>query len=235
MALPVELVLAHRTLGYVTVFGIAPLALLFSTGSPKHRRWGQLYLAAMGLLYFSGLWFTFARNEFGSWIWARNLAFNFSGAFLLLLGWRAMWRRCAGRTAPVRLDQGMRAVHVAVALALTVLGLGRHFPSFALGALALWFGLTQLREPADARALFLRHQRCMLGSYFYVLTVLSLVHLRAPSDLRWLWPALIGVPLIAWATRGDLERQAPATRAVVGIAAVAAIYVLIFPTSVLPP
>jgi hypothetical protein len=235
VALPVEMVLGHRTLGYLTVFGIAPLALLLSTGSPRHRRWGQLYLAAMGLLYFSGLWFTFARNEPGSWIWARNLAFNFSGAFLLLLGWRAMWRRVAGQAAPARLDQAMRAVQIAAAIALMLLGLGHHFPSFALGALALWFGLTQLREPADAHALFVRHQRCMLGSYFYVLTVLSLVHLRAPSDLRWLWPALVGVPLIAWATRGDPARHAPLARSVVAIAAVAAIYVLAFPTSVLPP
>jgi hypothetical protein len=233
MTLPVEAVLAHRTLGYITVFGIAPLALLVSIGSLRHRRWGQLYLVAMGLLYFSGLWFTFARNEFGSWIWARNVAFNFSGTFLLLLGWRAMWRRHAGQTEPSRLDQAMRAVQVAAALALMLLGMGRHFPSIVLGALALWFGITQLREPTDPRALFLRHQRCMLGSYLYVLTVLSLVHLRAPSDLRWLWPVLIGVPLIAWGTSAEPRRQKSLTRVMVGMAAVAAIYVLAFPTSVL--
>lgn len=233
MALPPEVVLAHRALGYATVFGIAPLALLLSTASPRHRRWGQAYLVAMGVLYFSGLWFTFARNEPGSWTWARNLAFNFTGAFLLVLGWRAMWRRHSGRIDPTGLDRVLRVLQLSGAGALLVLGSLHHFPSSALGALGLWFGITQLREPADPRALYLRHQRCMLGSYFYVLTVLSLVHLRAPSDLRWLWPALVGVPLIAWATR-DLSRQTLTARAVVAIAAIAAVYVLAFPTSVLP-
>ncbi len=47
----------------------------------------------------------------------------------------------------------------------------------------------------------------MLASYFYVLTVLSLVHVRAPTDLKWLWPALLGVPLVAYATRGTDARR----------------------------
>ena len=50
-----------------------------------------------------------------------------------------------------------------------------------LGALALAFAARAMREAADGPALVLRHQRAMLAGYFYLLTVLSLVHVRAPS------------------------------------------------------
>src|SRR5258708_1560912 len=91
-ALPEELVLAHRITGYLTAFVLAPFVLSAFARPGRHRPWGQVFVGVMVLLYASGLYFTFARHPLGSFVWARNLAFNFFGFFFVLLGWRAIWR-----------------------------------------------------------------------------------------------------------------------------------------------
>ena len=202
-ALPEELVLAHRITGYLAAFVLAPFVLSVFARPGRHRPWGQVFLGVMVLLYASGLYFTFARHAPGSFVWARNLAFNFVGFFFVLLGWRAIWRMRHARLEPSALDHAMRALLIAASVALVTLGVRHHFPSFAVGALGLWLALAVFREVPDARALYRRHQRCMLAAFFYVLTVLSLVHVRGLGDLKWLWPTLIGIPLAVYATRGD--------------------------------
>lgn len=213
--LPEELILAHRLIGYVAAFAIAPLVLFASSEPQRHRRWARAYLCFMVPLYVTGLFFTFQRHEFGSFVWARNLGFNFVGFFFLLLGWRAIWRFRRQAVQPTALDHTMRALLLAGSATLVALGILHHFPSFVLGSLGLWLGLIVFRETGIARGLYVTHQRCMLASFFYVLTVLSLVHVRAPSDLKWLWPALLGVPLVAYATRGSLAQRR--TRVTVGV------------------
>jgi hypothetical protein len=211
-ALPDELVLAHRLVGYVTAFLVAPLALSAFAEPPRHRRWARTYLCLLIPLYLTGGFFTFQRHEIGSFVWTRNLAFNFLGFYFLFLGWRAIWRFRLQALQPTALDHAMRAALVAVSAVLVALGVLHHFPSFVLGSLGLWLGLVVFREAANVRALYVKHQRCMLASFFYVLTVLSLVHVRAPTDLKWLWPALLGVPLAAYATHGiDARRRTGVT------------------------
>jgi hypothetical protein len=226
-ALPESLVLAHRLVGYVTAFVLAPMALSAFVEPPRHRHWARSYLYFMVPLYLTGLFFTFQRHEIGSFVWARNLAFNFLGFFFLFLGWRAIWRFHLQALQPTALDHAMRAMLLAVSTVLVALGVLHHFPSFVLGSLGLWLGLVVFREAANARALYVRHQRCMLASFFYVLTVLSLVHVRAPTDLKWLWPALLGVPLAAYATRGSDARRRTrlAVHLTLGIALLLAAYI----------
>jgi hypothetical protein len=52
------------------------------------------------------------------------------------------------------------------------------------------FGSGVLPKPLHYR----RHQRYVLASYFYVLTVVSLVHLKGelPREVKWLWSPAIG-------------------------------------------
>jgi hypothetical protein len=206
-ALPEELILAHRLVGYLAAFAVAPLALSAFARPTRHRTWARTYLCLMVPLYATGLWFTFQRHEIGSFAWTRNVAFNFLGFWFLFLGWRAMWRFRQKALAPTPLDRAMRGAMLAASAVLVGLGMLHHFPSFVLGCLGLWLGLSVFRETGEAHRLYVTHQRCMLGSYFYVLTVLSLVHVRAPTDLKWLWPALLGVPLAAYATQGADARR----------------------------
>jgi len=235
-ALPDELVLAHQLLGYTTAFVIAPLALLAFSEPQRHRGWAKSYLCLMVPLYLSGLYFTFQRHEIGSFAWGRNLAFNFFGFYFLLLGWRAIWRFRRHAVQPTVLDHAMRAILVAVSARLVALGGLHHFPSFVFGALGLWLGIAVFRDGPDLRALYVRHQRCMLASFYYVLTVLSIVHLRAPADVKWLWPLLLGAPLAVYATRADNARARTrrAVRATFAAAMLAGAYIAAAGTGLVP-
>lgn len=234
-ALPDELVLAHQLVGYTIAFVVAPLALLAFAEPERHRGWAKYYLYLMIPLYSSGLYFTFQRHEFGSFVWSRNVAFNFLGFYFLLLGWRAIWRYRRQAVRPAALDHAMRALLVAVSAALVALGGLHHFPSFVFGALGLWLGLAVFRETPETSALYVRHQRCMLASFYYVLTVLSIVHFRAPADVKWLWPALVGLPLIVYATRiGNRARTRRAVYASFAIAMLVGIYIAVAATGIIP-
>lgn len=203
------LLLIHQLLGYALAFVVAPLALLAYTAPARHRLWGRLYVGLMALLYASGTVFTFRHHAPDSFEFARNLLFNFLGASLALLGWRAMWRRRHGLLAPQALDRALRGALIGLSALLAALGALHHFPSLVLGALGLWLGLRVLREQGDAAALQRVHVCCMFGSVCYLLTVLSLVHVRSgASDLKWLWPALIGSALMLYAApQGRLQPQ----------------------------
>lgn len=60
-----------------------------------------------------------------------------------------------------------------------------------------------------------------------VVTVLSLVHVKASADVKWLWPALIGTPIVAWATHDgpDPRRMRVAVHAIVAVALAFVLYI----------
>ena len=223
------LVLAHQAFGYATAFVVAPLALSRFAEPHRHRPWGRAYVYAMIGLYLTGLTFTLRLHDPASFVGARNLAFNFTGFFLVLVGWRAIHRHRHRWFQPRLLDHAMRATLAAGGAVLVALGARHHFPSFVLGAIALAFAVRAMREGADPRALFLRHQRAMLAGFVYLLTVLSLVHVRAPTDVKWLWPTLVAAPIVAWATRSgpDPRRMRIAVPLVVAVAMTFALYIAI--------
>ena len=224
------LVLAHQLAGYATAFVVAPLALLAFAQPGRHRPWGRAYLWLMVPLYLTGLSFTFRLHEAGTSVWARNPAFNFTGFLFVLLGWRSIARFRRRIVDPAPVDRVLRVVLLAGGASMVVLGVLHHFPSFALGVIALAFGVAWLREPVVVGALYVRHQRSMLASYCYVLTVLSLVHVKASTDVKWLWPSLVGVPLVVYATRGapDRPRVRRVVRATLGVALALAVYIVAF-------
>src|SRR5258708_27666865 len=151
-ALPEELVLAHRITGYLTAFVLAPFVLSAFARPGRHHPWGQVFVGVMVLLYASGLYFTFARHPLGSFVWARNLAFNFFGFFFVLLGWRAIWRMRHAQLAPTPLDHAMRALLVAAGAMLVAPRPRHHLPSFSARALGPWLALFFFPPGPDAPA-----------------------------------------------------------------------------------
>jgi len=228
-ALVGALVLAHQAVGYATAFAVGPLALAHSAVPSRHRFWAKAFVYAMIPLYLTGLAFTLRLHDATGFVGARNLAFNFTGFFLVLCGWRAIHRYRTRAPAPAPLDRAMRAVLAAGGAAMVALGARHHFPSFVLGSIALAIAWRVLRPAADPRALVVQHHRTILAGYFYLLTVLSLVHVKASADVKWLWPALIGTPIVAWAThRGpDPRRMRVAVHAIVAVALAFALYIAI--------
>jgi hypothetical protein len=226
-ALVGALVLAHQAVGYATAFAVAPLALAHSADAPRHRPWAKAFVYAMIPLYLTGLAFTLRLHDAAGFVGARNLAFNFTGFFLVLCGWRAIHRYRKHALAPAPLDRAMRVILAAGGAAMVALGVRHHFPSFALGAIALAIAWRALRPATNPRALVVQHQRAILAGYFYLLTVLSLVHVRASADVKWLWPALVGTPLVVWATHEgpDPRRMRIAVHAIVAVALAFALYI----------
>jgi hypothetical protein len=206
------LILIHRLVGYPTAFGVAPAALLAFARPAVHRRWGKAYLYLLTFLYLTGTFLTFARHQWYSWEFARNIVFNFFGFSMVLYGWRAIHLfRQPGQPAPTRFDWALAGM-----LGLTVLGLLavaaiRDTPMRLFSLVGITFCVLEFRElRAGFRpksVLFRRHTRFILASFFYVMTVVSIVHLgdELPRNFKWIWPTLFGGFIIA--ATGNAARQ----------------------------
>lgn len=200
--------LAHRTLGYPIAFVVAPAALRAFTTPGAHRRWGRVYLYGMTALYLSGTYFTLTRHEWLTWHFARNVAFNFLGFSMLLYAYRAVRLfRQAAPPAPTALDRTLSAVQVLTVLGVLGVAVFKDTPMrvFAtVGVVLCALDLRDLRERFHPRArLFRRHVRYVFASYYYLLTLLSIVHLDGvlPRNVKWLWPTAVGV-LVVWLASG---------------------------------
>jgi hypothetical protein len=220
--------LVHRVVGYPLAFIVGPIALATFAGAPGHRWSGRAYALAMTFLYVTGTALTLTRHEWGSWAFARNVAFNLLGYSFVLHGWRAMWlqrrwtadggqfavvgdRSSAGHRA--RIDVALFASLLSLTAVLVVLAVMRpNTPVRVFAAIGVGLAILEVRHwrSTPTRAdLYRRHVRYVLASYFYVLTVVSLVHLRQElaSDARWLWPSAIALAAI-WL----VDERARATR-----------------------
>lgn len=198
------LILIHRMVGYPTVFLVAPAALLAFARPALHRRWGKVYLCLLTFLYVTGTFLTFALHDWYSWSFARNIVFNFFGFSMVLYGWRAIHLfRQVGQPAPTRLDWALAGMLGATVLGLVVVAVARDTPMRLFTLVGITFCIlefVELRAGFQPKSvLFRRHTRFILTSYFYVLTVVSIVHLgdELPRDLKWIWPTLFGGLIVA--------------------------------------
>lgn len=201
------LMLLHRLLGYPVVFVLAPIALASFAGRGPHRRVGLAFAVGMLTLYLSGSVFTFTQYEYRSWEFGRNAAFNLAGILFAASGARAAWlwaRPAAPR--PTALDHSLFAALAACVALMTALAVVK---STSLRVFAILSITLLVLDRRDWRAgftratLFARHARYILASYFYALTVASVVHLRdeMSGNTRWLWPSALGLFTI-WVVQG---------------------------------
>jgi hypothetical protein len=202
---------AHAWLGFATTFALAPLALCATPGGRLHRRAGLLYVAGMCVLFASGMVFTFTKHELFAYKWTRNFCFNALGFLLLFPGLRALaLRQEGGRLAAQPIDRALTLALAVLSAALLALG-PRKWPLFLLGGaglLLVWLdwretrgGLPRAPRPLD------RHARYMLASYFYALTVVSLVYGPAGVEAKWIAPLACALPTIALASSAALRER----------------------------
>ena len=202
----------HRLVGYPLAFLVAPLALATFASTRvadrlKHRGLGRWYLYLMTFLYISGTFLTLTRHPWASWDFARNLTFNFLGFSTILFGARAMvlFQRL-GEAAPGTLDRVLAGLLLATASALALLALAPDPTVRVFAVIAAVLAALEIRELRAGfqprELLYRRHIRYVLVSYFYVLTVASIVHLgdELPRDLKWLWPSAVGALVVCAAT-----------------------------------
>ena len=193
----------HIAAGSIALFA-APGAMLMVKGGHAHRRWGQVYVWAMGVVAVTALALATIRPNL---FLALIAVFSF---YLAFIGQRTIAQR--------RLPVGQRVTALdwagvvvagsgAVGLLLYAL-LPRGGGRPALWLVALIFGLVGLllagremqgfwRPAADPRAWWYRHMGNMLGAYIATVSAFSVVNFTfLPPIVRWLWPTAVGVPLI---------------------------------------
>ena len=216
----------HIAAGTLALF-VAPGAMLTVKGGRAHRRWGKVYFWTMAVVALTAVVLGIYRPV----VFLALLAVSsFYSAFS---GYRVLGRK--------RPEQGQRAtaldwtaaiVTLAASGALAILGILR--PSAAwerVGIVPVVFGVLGMvlsgldlwrfgRRSADRNAWWFNHMGGMLGSYIATVSAFSVVNFGfLPTAVRWLWPTVVGVPLIvAWITyyklkfrrRGAAPGSAPA-------------------------
>lgn len=205
-----SLLLGHKLLGFATVLVIGPAALLAPLGGRAHRRFGMLYIACMTILYLSGSWFTFTKHDLLGYKFLRNFSFNLFGYSLLLLAWRAVPLARAGAAAVTRVDRAGVIALAVLGAAMLPLGFKR-WPMFVFGAVGLgfaWVDWQQMRTGTPSAATRLnRHIRYMIASYYYVVTLLSILLLPGSFKWKWVWPSLVGGLVIGLLTQPAVRER----------------------------
>ena len=205
MATLIRALLAFHVLGGTVALVVAPVAMLTVKGGPAHRRWGAVYYWAMAAVALSALVLS---------LWRPNPFLTLVAVFSFYFAFRG--RRVLGRKRPefgeraAALDWAAAVATAAASGALLVLGVVQPGAVWVrLGTVAVVFGAVGLalsgldlwrfvRPPADRNAWWFAHMAGMLGSYLTALTAFSVVNLTfLPGTVRWLWPTVLGTPLIA--------------------------------------
>lgn len=195
--------MVHQLAGYPTAFLVAPLVLATFGGARGHRSLGFVFIALMVFLYATGLFLSLTRHEFGTWSYFRNLAFNFFGFSLLLYGYRSIHLyRHPELPRPACLDYQIAWLLTATAIVMLAIAAVRNTPMRVFALVAVAYAIAEWRDIRRGfkprQILYDRHTRFVLGSFLYVLTVASLVHLgeELTRNTRWLWPTAVGLLLI---------------------------------------
>jgi len=193
------LLVVHIIAGFAAFF-CAPVALLTLKGGATHRRFGKYYLYLMSVVSATAIIIAVYRP-----IVFLALVAVFS-TYFAFKGYRILQRK-NGPAQP--LDWAGAALMVASGIGLIALGelqpAGMNMPSpavaIAFGVVAILFGgfdmLQFVRPAADKNSWWYGHISGMLGSYIAAVSAFSAVNFRfLPPTIRWLWPSIIGVPVI---------------------------------------
>jgi len=198
------LLAVHIACGFAA-FLLAPVALATAKGGPAHRRWGMVYLWAMGGVAATALPMALYRPVL---FLAMVAVFSFYAAFS---GWRVLQLKDlarGGRARPVDWIAG--GLCFASSLLLALMGALKPAAIQGYGIVSIVFGLIGMRLAAVQLASFVRkptekmfwwytHLGNFIGSYIAAWTAFSVVTLQRVYGNHvwlWLWPTAVGVPAI---------------------------------------
>jgi len=207
----------HILAGTIALF-VAPAAMVTVKGGLAHRRWGKVYFWAMATVAVTAVALAAWRPNYFLLLVA---VFSF---YLAFSGYRTLFRKRSG--GPDTLDWAATLVTIIASAGLVVLGLVQPGPVWRrLGVVAIVFGAIGavvagrhawyfVRPSTDRQAWWFDHMIGMLSSYIATVTAFSVVNFTfLPPVARWLWPTLVGTPLIVvWVAyyKGRFKRR-PAT------------------------
>jgi hypothetical protein len=221
MATLIPFLLAIHVAAGALALVVAPAAMVTAKGGRAHRRWGTVYYWAMAVVALTAIVVALWRpNPFLALVAVFSFYFAFTGRRVL------RHKRPDRGERATALDWGAAVAAAAASVALIVLGIVQPGAVWVkLGTVAVVFGVLGLafaalqlsrfaRPPADPTRWWFSHMSGMLGSYVAAFTAFSVVNFTfLPTTVRWLWPTLVGTPLIVlWVSyykRRFQRRRAP--------------------------
>ncbi|MCB9170097.1 MAG: hypothetical protein H6594_07085 [Flavobacteriales bacterium] len=204
-------VLALHALSGGIALVVAPLALVVRKGAIWHRIWGKTFFYAMAVVCVTAIATGLQRPNI---LMALVAVFSFHMA---VSGYRALYQKRFHRgERPGGLDLLIQGLAGLVNATLFIWGFshlllghrdGASIIFCAFGAVGLFMVFLQVRRFYNARQdrnewLF-AHMIGFLGCYVATVSAFSAVNLAMirPTWLQWLWPAIIGLPLITMSVR----------------------------------
>ena len=189
----------HIAAGFVGFF-MAPVALAVRKGGPAHRRWGRVFFWAMALAGTTALvgaqhihsLFLLLTAVFSLYM----AAFGYRSLFLKHLAWDDQVPAFDWAVAGVGLLVFLGTVGYAIA--------ARNVPVGVFGALGLMTTGRQLRGYVNAgrwtkNQWLLNHISGFMAAYIAAVSAFSVTSLHLiPFPYNFLWPTLLGLPIIMW-------------------------------------
>ncbi len=184
-------------------FVVAPIALIVHKGSKPHRFWGKVFFWCMTTVALTALIMAPMHDNLFLTLVA---VFSF---YLAFSGYRAIYRKDFYKTHKTAIiDWFFVSLNCLFSLTLLLFGLTRL--SSAFGIISIVFGtigtliglrdiLSFIRPPKDRNKWFFSHMTGMVASYIAALSAFSAVNLNfdwLPVAIQWLWPTIIGTPLL---------------------------------------
>ena len=196
----------HVAAGF-TALVVAPLAMMANKGGNWHRRWGKAFFYCMAIVALTAIISGVARPN---WLMAMVAVFSFQ---LVASGYRALYlKKLHEGQRPGLWDKIIMGAATLVngglfmwGLIHVMLGHKQGGPIIflvfgAIGLLFVWRDYQRFyRTSADKREWLYAHMTGFLGGYIATVSAFSAVNLEMikPIWLQWLWPTVIGSPLIA--------------------------------------
>lgn len=195
----------HIAAGFTALF-VAPLAMVVRKGGDAHRRWGKVFFYSMAVVAITaivvGIW---KNNIFLAML--AVLSFHLAAS-----GYRSLYhKRLHEGQKPGTLDIVLQGTAGVVNGGLFIWGfvnilLGNRgtssllFLAFGLiGSLFVWRNVQRFYKRSNEKHEWLfAHMSGFLGGYIATVSAFSAVNMSfiKPVWLQWLWPTLVGTPLI---------------------------------------
>jgi hypothetical protein len=216
----------HIACGAVA-FVCAPVALISAKGGKTHRRWGKIYFWAMAGVAVTAMILSLALPIF---FLAMVAVFSFYASFF---GYRILFLKDlykGGRPKPVDWFAAVITIVTSFLLFLSGfvfpfrMGVGViHVAGHALSIVSVVFGIIGVRLGVGSLLSFSRpseekmfwwfdHMQGMMASYIAAMTAFSAVNLSrwfGAAWWVWLWPTILGVPMISLWTRYYKKKFGP--------------------------
>lgn len=209
----------HITAGFIGFF-VAPVALATRKGGPAHRLWGKIFFGAMAVAGTTAL--AGAQHIHSLFLLLTAIFSLYMAAF----GYRSVFLKHLAWDARVALADWLVAlVGLAVFGGTIIYGLRvGNIPVTVFGGIGAFTVVRQLHGYSKAghwnkSQWLLNHISGFMASYIAAVSAFSVTSLRfIPFPYNFLWPTLLGVPVIAW-WQWRVRRQRVATAPASGLSA----------------